>query len=188
MKNLSDIEIIESVKRGNQADFSLIIDRYKDKAFSLLKRMLRNPMDAEEVLQDSFLKAYNSIQNFRQDAKFSTWFYKIVYNSALTALASKKRQIEIEMSSIDDHFDLGEYDNEIYSSTENSEQYVLKMGDKLPTRHALVLILFYIDNMSMNEISQVMDLSLVNVKVLLHRSRKSLRDLLLKHNYQEELV
>jgi len=188
MKNLSDIEIIESVKRGNQSDYSLLINRYKDKAFSLLKRMLKDPMDAEEVLQDAFLKAYNSLQSFRQDAKFSTWFYKIVYNSALTTLASKKRQIEKEMSSIEDHFDLGEYDNEIYSTTENAEQYVLKMVDKLPTRHALVLILFYIDGMSINEVSQVLDLSLVNVKVLLHRSRKELRDLLLKHNYQEAMV
>lgn len=188
MKNLSDIEIIESVKRGNQADYSLLIDRYKDKAFSLLRRMLKNEMDAEEVLQDCFLKAYNSLQNFRQDSKFSTWFYKIVYNSALTTLAGKKRQIEREMSSIEDHFDLGEYDNEVYSNAENCEQYVLNMVDKLPPRHALVLILFYIDNMSMNEISQVMDLSLVNVKVLLHRSRKALKDLLLKHNYQEEIV
>lgn len=188
MKNLSDIEIIESVKRGNQGDYSLLIKRYKDKAYSLLKRMLKDPMDAEEVLQDAFLKAYNSLQSFRQDAKFSTWFYKIVYNSALTTLASKKRQIEKEMSSIEDHFDLGEYDNEIYSTTENAEQYVLKMVDKLPTRHALVLILFYIDGMSINEVSQVMDLSLVNVKVLLHRSRKELRDLLLKHNYQEAMV
>jgi len=188
MKNLSDIEIIESVKRGNQADFSLLINRYKDRAFSLLKRMLKNSMDAEEVLQDSFLKTYNSLNSFRQDAKFSTWFYRIVYNSALTALASKKRQIEKEMSSIEDHYDLGEYDNEIYSSTENAEQYVLKLVDKLPARHALVLILFYIDGMPINDISKVMDLSLVNVKVLLHRSRKSLRDLLLKHNYQEEMV
>ncbi|OGU55880.1 MAG: hypothetical protein A2V66_18125 [Ignavibacteria bacterium RBG_13_36_8] len=188
MKNLSDSEIIESVKRGNQADYSLLIDRYKDRAFSLLKRMLKDPMDAEEVLQDCFLKAFNSLKNFRQDAKFSTWFYKITYNTALTTIASKKRQIEKEMSSIDEHFDLGKYDNEIYSKAENVEQYVLKMVDKLPTRHALVLILFYIDSMSMNEISQVMGLSLVNVKVLLHRSRNSLRDLLLKHNYQEEMA
>jgi RNA polymerase sigma-70 factor (ECF subfamily) len=62
------------------------------------------------------------------------------------------------------------------------------MVDKLPVRNALVLILFYLDGLSLNDISQVMNISLVNVKVLLHRSRNSLRDLLLKHNYQEELL
>ncbi len=188
MKNLSDIEIIESVKRGNQSDFALLVDRYKNRAFSLLKRMLKNEMDAEEVLQDCFVKAYKSLDSFRQDAKFSTWFYKIVYNSALTVIAGKKRKIEHEMSSIDDHFDLGDYDNEIYSQSENAETYILKLVDKLPVKHALVIILFYIDGMSLNEISNVTGQSLVNVKVMLHRSRNALRDLLLKHNYQEEII
>lgn len=187
MKKLTDIEIIDSVNRGNSADFSLLIDEYKDRAFSLLCKMLKNEMDAEEALQDCFLKAFNSLKNFRRESKFSTWFYKIVYNTALTILAGKKRQIEKEMSSIEDHYDLGDYDNQIYSETENARQYILKMVDKLPPKSALVLILYYIDGMSLNEISQVMDLSLVNTKVILHRSRNTLRDLLIKHNYQEVL-
>jgi RNA polymerase sigma-70 factor (ECF subfamily) len=188
MRRLSDIEIIESVKRGNTGDFALLMERYQDRAFSLLKRMLKNEMDAEEVLQDSFLKAYNSLQNFRGDAKFSTWFYKIVYNTALTNISSKKRQIRMEMSSLEDHFDLEEEDNEVYSQTENAKEYLLKVVDKLPVRNALVLILFYIDGLSLSEIAEVMDMSLVNTKVILHRSRNSLRDLLLKHNYQEEIL
>jgi RNA polymerase sigma-70 factor (ECF subfamily) len=78
MKKLSDQEILDSVIRGNQADYSIIVDRYKNKAFSLLKRMLKNEQDAEETLQDCFLKAYNSLSNFKGEAKFSTWFYRIV--------------------------------------------------------------------------------------------------------------
>lgn len=188
MKHLSDTEIIDSINRGNSADFALIVDRYKDRAFSLLRRMLKNEMDAEEVLQDSFLKAYNSMKGFRQDSKFSTWFYKIVYNTALTVIASKKRKIEQEMTSIDEEFDLSSYDNQVYSTAENSRTYILKLVDKLPLRNALVTILFYVDGLSLNEISQVMGTSLVNTKVLLHRSRNALKDLLLKHNYQEELL
>ena len=100
MRNISDQEILESVKKGNQADFAVLIDRYKDRAFSLLRRMLKNQFDAEEVLQDCFLKVYNSINSFKGESKFSTWFYRIVYNTALTKLSSKKRKIETEMSSI----------------------------------------------------------------------------------------
>ena len=185
MKKLSDIEIIDSVLKGNQGDYALLIDRYKDKAFSLLKRLLGNEMDAEEALQDSFLKAYNSLAGFRRASKFSTWFYRITYNTGLTVVASKKRKVEQQMTSIDEHFELGDFDTEVYSTTTNVKEYLLKMIDKLPIRNALVLILFYIDDMSLNEICQVMDISLVNAKVLLHRSRNSLRDLLLKHNYQE---
>ena len=111
MNKFSDQEILDSVISGNQADYSIIIDRYKNKAFSLLKRMLKNEQDAEETLQDCFLKAYNSLSNFKGEAKFSTWFYRIVYNTALTKLSSKKRKTENEMSSVDDHFDLkSDYD------------------------------------------------------------------------------
>ncbi len=154
----------------------------------MLRRILRNEMDAEEALQDTFMKVYNSLDTFRFESKFSTWFYKITYNTGLTASASKKRQIEKEMSSIDEHFDLGEDDDKIYAESENSKEYVLKLVDKLPPRNALMLILFYIDNMSLKDISEVLDISLVNTKVLLHRSRNSLRDLILKHNYQEEVI
>ncbi len=188
MKHLSDIEIIDSINRGNVSDYSLLVNRYKDRAFSLLRRLLKNEMDAEEALQDSFLKAFNSLKGFRQDAKFSTWLYKIVYNTGLTVISSKRRKIELEMSSIDDEFDLASHDNEVYSTADNSRQYILKMVDKLPVRGALVVILFYMDGMSLSEISQVMGTSLVNTKVLLHRSRNALKDLLLKHNYQEEML
>ena len=64
MQNLTELEIIESVKKGNHGDFSLLIDIYKDRAFTLLKKMLKNEMDAEEALQDSFLKAFNSLASF----------------------------------------------------------------------------------------------------------------------------
>jgi RNA polymerase sigma factor (sigma-70 family) len=188
MKHLSDLEIIDSINRGNQSDFSLLVDRYKDKAFSMLKRMLRNQMDAEEALQDCFLKAYNALKEFRQESQFSTWFYRITYNTALTVLASKKRKLEQEMTSIDQEFDLGAFDSEIYSTTENVSQYVLRMVDKLPVRGALVLILFYLDGFTLNDISKVTGMSLVNIKVLLHRSRNALRDLLLKHKYEEEML
>ena len=108
MKNLTEEEILDSVIKGNHGDFALLIDMYKDRAFTLLKKMLKNEMDAEEALQDSFMKVFNSLSNFKGDSKFSTWFYKIVYNTALTIISSKKRKIVMEMSSVDDHFDLGE--------------------------------------------------------------------------------
>ena len=188
MKNLTDIEIIDSVLRGNHNDYSLIINRYTDKAFSLLRRMLKNEMEAEEALQDAFIKAFNSLASFRKESKFSTWFYRIVYNTGLTIVSGKKRQIEQQMSSVDDIIHLGKFDDEIYSKSKDVKEYLMQMVEKLPIRNGLVLILFYIDNLSLNEISQVLDISLVNTKVLLHRSRNSLKDMLLKHNFQEELL
>ncbi|MGE5680737.1 MAG: RNA polymerase sigma factor [Bacillota bacterium] len=188
MKNLSDIEIIESVKRGNQADFSLLINRYKDKAYSLLRRMLKNDFDSQEVLQDCFLKAYKSLGSFRQESKFSTWFYRIVYNSALSFLAGKRRKNENELTSLDDLNELVSNENQIYAESENLADFINKMVEKLPEKYASIINMFYTDDMSLDEISKITGLSIVNIKVILHRSRNTLREMILKHNFQEDLL
>lgn len=188
MKNSPDFEIIESVKRGNQFDYSILIDRYKNKAFSLLKRMLKNDMEAEEVLQDCFLKAYNGLNNFKYESKFSTWFYRIVYNSALTKLSGKKRKIENEMTNIEDHFDL--QSNLDYNVTEQKDisKFINIIVEKLPEKYSSIINMFYLNEMSCEEISEIMGTSVNNVKVMLHRSRNILRNIVLKNNYSEELL
>ncbi len=188
MNKFSDQEILDSVIRGNQADYSIIIDRYKNKAFSLLKRMLKNEQDAEETLQDCFLKAYNSLSSFKGEAKFSTWFYRIVYNTALTKLSSKKRKTENEMSSVDDHFDLkSDYD---FRSSERKDLsvFVNDLVNQLPERFATVINLYYLNEMSCEEISKILEISVSNVKVVLHRSRNALKDIIIEKNLVEELI
>jgi RNA polymerase sigma-70 factor (ECF subfamily) len=188
MKKLSDQEIIDSVKLGNQSDYSIIVDRYKDKAFSLLKKMLKNEQDAEETLQDCFIKAYNSLSGFKGEAKFSTWFYRIVYNTALTKLSSKKRKTENEMSSVDEHFDLkSDYDYNV-SERKDMSEFIIELVNKLPEKHSAIISLFYLDEMSCEEISKTLDISLSNVKVMLHRSRNALKDIIMKNNLVEELI
>lgn len=188
MNKLSDYEIIDSILKGNENDFTLLVDRYKDRAYSLLCGIVKNNLDAEEALQDAFIKAFKSLHLFKKESKFSTWFYKIAFNTGLTVIASKKRQIQMEMSSIEDIHSLKHEDDEIYSLSENAKDYLINMVDKLPIKNSLVLILFYLDGLSIKDISEVLDYSLVNTKVLLHRSRNLLRDLLIEHNYQEELL
>lgn len=188
MKNITDIEVIESVLKGNQNDFALLIDRYKNKAFSMLKRMLRNDSDAEEVLQDCFLKAYKALNNFNGDAKFSTWFYRIVYNTALTKLSSKKRKIESEMTSIDEHYDIADSSINISEQFSDSTELINKMIEKLPPSYSTVINLFYMEEMSCEEISKVMNTSVSNVKVMLHRSRSALKDIIIKKNLIPELL
>ena len=188
MRNLSDQEIIDSVRKGNESDYSIIVNRYKNKAFSMLKRMLKNEFDAEEVLQDCFLKAYNSLNSFKGESKFSTWFYRIVYNSALTKLSSGKRKTEEEMISLEEHFNLEtEYNaNEIEKKDLN--RFIKEIITKLPERYSAIITMFYLNEMTIEEISEVTQLSVSNVKVMLYRSRNALRDLILKSKLSEELI
>jgi RNA polymerase sigma-70 factor (ECF subfamily) len=188
MRNLSDQEIIDSVKKGNDTDYSILVDRYKNKAFSMLKRMLKNQFDAEEVLQDCYLKAYNSLNSFKGEAKFSTWFYRIVYNTALTKLSSKKRKTESEMSSVEDHFNLESEYNVDDIEKKDIQEFIQDTINKLPERYAAVISMFYMNEMSIEEISEVMGISITNSKVLLHRSRNSLRDLIINSKLAKELI
>ncbi len=188
MKNLSDKEIIESVLKGNSADFVFIIDRYKNKAFSMLKRMLKNNEDAEELLQDCFLKAYNKLKSFKFESKFSTWFYRIVYNTALTKLSGKKRQIENDMADIDEFHNIqSKYSADEFIEYDLSDT-VRKIVNELPEKNAAIITLFYLEEMTCEEISDVLKITINNVKVLLHRSRNLLKEIIEKKNLKQEIL
>lgn len=188
MKNLTDAEIIESVKKGNQADYSILVERYKNKAFTMLKRMLKNDFEAEEILMDAFLKAYNNLGSFKFESKFSTWFYKIAYNTALSRISNSKRIIETQMASIDDvNYLESNYNADEYVS-ENSAELVQKVVNQLPEKNAAVITMFYLEEMTIEEISDVLNLSAANVKVILHRSRNLLRKLIEKKQLLREML
>lgn len=187
MKSLSDAEIIESVLKGNSADYIFIIDRYKNKAFSMLKRMLKNAEDAEEVLQDCFLKAYNNLKTFKFESKFSTWFYRIVYNTALTKLSSRKRQTESGMVDIDELHNIeSKYSADEFIKNDLLEN-VRKIVSELPAKNAAVITLFYLEEMTCEEVSDTLNMTVNNVKVLLHRSRNLLKEIIERKNLKQDI-
>ncbi len=188
MRELTDTEIIESVRKGNQSDFEILVDRYKNKAFSLLCNMLKDSMEAEEVLQDAFLKAYNGLKDFKFEAKFSTWFYRIVYNTALSRISVKKRKIEKEMTSVHDELNLADEFSPGITEKKDLNKFIIELVNRLPENYASVITMFYLEEMTCEEISEVTNRSVSNVKVLLHRSRNALKDLVLKNNYTLELL
>ena len=89
---------INKVLKGNLASYAILVEKHKSMAYTLALRISKNHEDAEEVAQDSFLKAYNSLNSFKQESKFSTWLYKIIYNTAL----SRFRKKHIDSFSMDD--------------------------------------------------------------------------------------
>ena len=187
MKGLSDQEVIESVKKGNHSDYAILIDRYKNKAFSMLTRILKNKMEAEEVLQDCFLKAFKGLNTFKGEAKFSTWFYKIVYNTALSRISAQKRKIESEMASIHELFNLESENDYNISEQKDISLFINEMINKLPSNYASVISMFYLEGMSCEEIGKVLEITENNVKVMLYRSRSALKDIMIKNNYIKEI-
>lgn len=183
----TDNEVIESVLSGNSSDYKFIVNKYKNRAFSLINSILKNEFDSEEVLQDCFIRAYKSLSQFKGKSTFSTWFYRIVYNTTITKVQNKRRKLEREFLSIDERGDKIAVDNTNYRNEKDLNITLNLIIKKLPDKYSTVITLFYMEKMNYIEISKIMDVSLANVKITLHRARLLLREIIFKNNYDKEL-
>lgn len=168
---------IGQVIGGDQSAYVALVDKHKDMVFTIVMKILRNREEAEEVAQDVFLKAYNALRSFKGDAKFSTWLYRIAYNTAI----SQSRRKKPVFSAIDDEMidnyttdAIGKSVNEL--STEDQIAAVKSVMENLPDEENLLLTLFYKNERTIDEISEITGYSQSNVKVKLYRIRKRMYD------------
>ena len=172
-----DIEyiVINKVVKGDQQAYRYLIDRYKHYVFNIAFRILKNHEDAEEVSQDSFLKAYKALKDFKGDCRFSTWLYRIAFN---TAVSRTRKQVVVQ-ETIDNVPEI-QYDNvDILSATESLSKkerkvFITRAMEKLSDEEQILITLFYFEENSMAEVSEVTGLDTNNVKVKIHRARKKL--------------
>jgi len=183
-----DLYYIGEVLGGNKNAFTFLVDRHKDHAYNLALKICGSREEAEEIAQDAFIKAYRSLAQFKMKSSFATWFYRIVYNTALTKLSNTKRKIENEMSSIDDLHYLESNYNADDLVKEDLSVLVKKIVNELPPKNAAVITMFYLEEMSGEAISDVLQISVANVKVILHRSRNLLRQIIEKRNLFQEVL
>ena len=175
----TDQYLIDKTLSGDSAAFGELVDRYQNFVFTIAVRMLRHKEEAEEVAQDSFIKAYDSLSTFRGDSRFSTWLYRIVYHKTLDRIKKNKRQqtYEIIEEITDNGLDHIENGLEAMLSEERSA-IINKCIQMLPGDDAAVISLYYFEEQSVKEIAQVTDLTEDNIKIKLYRSRKKLFSLL----------
>lgn len=170
---------VRKVLEGDESQFSYFIETYKDMAFSIAFRIVDNIEDAEEVVQDSFFKAFRSLGDFRQDSKFSTWFYKIVVNCSLSK--TKKRKLKIaDVDPIKSSSMAMELVEEEYRNLGSAEQkriinYAL---ERLNEEDRVILTLYYLNENTIDEVSEICGIKAENVKMKLHRARKKMYTLL----------
>jgi len=180
-----DKEIIQRVLDGDVKAFGLLVDRHKAKAMTLAVRILKNREEAEEALQDSFVKVYRALSSFEWKSSFSTWFYRIVYNTCATA-AGKKMRIHSLSIDMEDEYGIRteiESDDLQPDGVMESEEFSRIVADeieKLPVVYGSTFTLFAIQEMSYEEIVQVTGLPLGTVKARLFRARALLRESVMK--------
>jgi RNA polymerase sigma factor (sigma-70 family) len=175
MKFETDIFYLQQILSGNVRAYGFLVEKHKEMVFSIALKIVHNREDAEEISQDAFVKAYQSLSGFKNEAKFSTWLYRIVYNSAI----SKVRKKKLELAPLDDSTINNYSDDKIdpdFFLVDEPDQFELlqKALQSLPEDENVIVSLFYQNENSIEDISAITGLTVANVKVKLHRIRKKL--------------
>ena len=164
---------IKRVLRGEINAFSYLVDKHKGMVYTIALRMLKNPEDAEELAQDTFVKAYSSLKEFKFESKFSTWLYRITYNGAISKLRKKQIEVtDIEDCNIPESDVVSAYNAINVLKRNEQKKYINLAIEQLKEDDALLITMYYLNESSIDEISEITQLTLSNVKVKLHRARK----------------
>ncbi len=183
-----DQTYIDKTLNGDANAFAYLIEKYKVMVLSLAMKMLKNKEEAEEIAQDTFIKAYKALQKFNGESKFSTWLYKIAYRNCLDSLKKITKNYNTETIDEVNSNKIQETSNVLESIERKERSEVMKKCmHKLPEEERSILWFFYFDELSLNEITEVTGLSTANVKVKLHRARKRLLSIV-KRNVEPELI
>lgn len=168
-----DSAYIKKVLDGSTEDFRYFIQKYKDLAFSVAVSVVKNEFDAEEVVQESFIKAFKNLKSFQGKSEFKTWFYRIVINEAFKRIQKTKEEIVLPSGQ---NLPESEDSTDTYRGLNAEEQQVLVAESlkRIPPKESLLLQLFYLEGNSIDEITNITGWSEANVKVILHRARKHL--------------
>lgn len=187
----TEMQLIKKARSGDDASFELLIQNCKTKAYNTALRFLRNEEDAMDALQESFIKIFRHLDQFKGDCKFDTWVYRIVVNTCHDILR-KKRIHKTEC--INKFYEEGERMSDIIDpapspatilDTKETVGYILDCLNKMNIDQREVIILRDIQGFSYDEISEILDCTLGTVKSRINRARVLLREMITEHKENE---
>ena len=175
MELYTDTYYIKRIQAGDTACFACLLDKYSRQVYSLIFKVVRNREDAEELAQDVFVKVYRYLSSFKGDSSFSTWIYRIAYNTAISETRKKKHEFLAIEDAIINNVSEEEVAEALGRSDTSVQMNKLDAAlEQLPPEERAVILLFYIKEKTIDDIADITGLSSSNVKVKLHRIRKKL--------------
>ena len=164
--------LIDRILAGDRNLYARLVDKYKSYAYTLAMKVLENRPDAEEAAQDAFIKAFHYLKGFNRQAKFSTWLYRIVFNTAISYKRKRKPAFQSIENSIVEYSERADHKTE----QDDKQVFIMKAMDKLNEADRLAIQLFYIKEFSMEEVADMMGQNINTIKVRIHRARLRLAD------------
>jgi RNA polymerase sigma factor (sigma-70 family) len=179
---LDDIELIRLFKDPalKERSYTAIIKKYQEKLYWHIRRMVVSHDDANDVLQNMFIKVWNGLENFREDSKLYTWLYRIATNESLTFIEQRKKKATISIS--DDESGLSNQLRADKNFDSNKIEWKLQLAiQQLPEKQRVVFNLRYYDEMPYEEMSRVLETSEGALKASYHHAAKKIEDFILNH-------
>ncbi len=173
MSDQNDLIIIKKVLNGDATAYSVLVNAYKNLALTLAYNIVLNREDAEEIVQDAFVKAFVSLKTFKGNARFSTWFYRIVVNTSL----NKKKLKKLNTITIEEHAEELANDTTVELnnySNEEQKRFIKTALSTLAEGERICLTMYYLNQLTVDEINLLTGFSASNIKVLLYRGRKNM--------------
>jgi len=178
--------LIDELREGDMAVYAILVEKYKRVVYRVAIQITKNHEDANDVMQDTFLKVYESIHSFRKDAAFETWLYRIVVNHATNLVKRREHRRESPLSGTSEmeiHPDLRratDLANNPYLNLEGKERqrWVTQAVNSLPLKQRTVVILHEFEGLTHPEIASILNCSEGTVRSRLHYARHKLKDLL----------
>ena len=173
-----DAQLVVASKNGEQDAFSLLVQRYQRRVFNLVFRMLQDYEEASEITQEAFLAAWQGLAGFRGEARFSTWLYRIAYNCALKQLELRKRDKALHEAllveqALEDGEDIQKTD---HLEMLDNQKLVHEQLSQLPTKYRIVLVLRHLQDMTYEEMAEVLTMPIGTIKTHLFRARNLLKE------------
>ena len=182
--------LIQQIQDGNRNAFRRLVEEYKRKVYYLAYHLTGNHMDADDLSQEVFIKIFRSIANFRHEAKFSTWVYRVTVNCWINMRKSKGYKIRLKQDSLDSNVYLDEHKISEQNPMQEAEKadlhkFIHNALHKLSPKEKSVFIMRHYHELSLKEIGTILNISVGTVKSLLFRSINKLQTQLV--GYKKEL-
>jgi RNA polymerase sigma-70 factor (ECF subfamily) len=180
-EKLPDYQLMERIQKGDMVSFNTLVGRYKNRLFNVLVRMLDSSEAAEDILQETFVRVHQHRMSFDFRYAVSTWVYTIALNLARNELRRRKR---IQFLDIEDFSNRLQAPEERVDNSSKLREIIDKAVTKLPQRYRQAFVLRDLDQLSYEEIAQILSVPLGTVKSRVNRARNMLRNML-KPNMEE---
>lgn len=189
--NFVEARLAKLARNGDRNAFAELVELYKDKIFHLAYRMLNNKQEAEDAVQETFLRVYTNLHRYDENQKFSTWIFRIGTNLCIDKLRRRKNTYSLDAEMPDgegnDYYAMlpsHEDTPEKQVIVSETQEQIRRAIESLPEKYKSVVILRYLHDMSLQEIGDVLDMPVTTIKTRVHRGREYLR----KRLEQEEQV